>query len=73
MADDDKSITFIASIAPLQSAITITGDGNGIRLKLDIPETELISALSILAMRQTAFKVTIEPISDSKSPKSAKY
>ncbi len=58
----DKPITFIASFPAIQSAIIISGDGTGLRLKLDIPETDLLQALSILAMRQTAFKVTIEPI-----------
>lgn len=31
-------ITFLASIAPLQSAMTVASDG-GVRVKLDIPES----------------------------------
>lgn len=70
MADThDTPITFIASIAPLQSAIQITGDGNGVRVKLDIPETEMLNALSLLAMRETSFKVTIEPITNERQSK----
>lgn len=70
----NEPISFIASIAPLQSAIQITGDGNGVRLKLDIPETELLQSLSLLAMRQTAFRVTIEPIeNDGTNKPKSKY
>lgn len=60
----DTPITFVASFPAIQSAIIISGDGSGLRIKLDVPETDLLQALSILAMRQTAFKVTIEPIED---------
>ena len=62
-------ITFKASFPAIASAIIISGDGNGLRIKLDIPETELMQALSLLAMRQTAFQVTIEPIEDGKNSK----
>jgi hypothetical protein len=61
---DDSPITFRASFPAIQSAIIISGDGSGLRVKLDIPETDLLQALSILAMRQTAFRVTIEPLAN---------
>lgn len=64
--DANKPISFMASIAPLQSAITISGDGNGIRLKLDIPESDLLPFLHTLAMRGQAFKVTIESVNYGK-------
>lgn len=57
-------ITFIASFPAIQSAIVISGDGTGLRIKLDIPETDLLPALSVLAMRNTAFRVTVEAIPD---------
>lgn len=59
-------ISFIASFPAIQSAIIISGDGNGLRIKLDVPESDLLPFLSALAMRQTAFKVTIEPIEDDR-------
>lgn len=58
----DDPISFSASFPSIQSAIIISGDGNGVRIKLDIPETDLLPFLQSIAMRQTAFKVTIEPI-----------
>jgi len=58
----DEPITFRASFPAIQSAIIISGDGSGVRIKLDIPEVDLLPFLHTLAMRQSAFKVTIEPI-----------
>lgn len=58
----DESITFRASFPAIQSAIVISGDGSGVRIKLDIPEVDLLPFLHTLAMRQTAFKVIIEPL-----------
>jgi hypothetical protein len=71
----DKPITFAASFPAIQSAITISGDGSGLRIKLDVPETDLLQALSLLAMRQTAFRVTIEPLEVEKyePKKGSKY
>ena len=61
MVNNDP-IVFTASFPAIQSAIKITGDGGGMRIQLDIPEIDLLNALNILAMRQKAFKVIIEPI-----------
>ena len=35
-----KSITFLASLPPIMSAITFDGSGDGARIKLDIPSTD---------------------------------
>jgi hypothetical protein len=59
-----NSIKFRASFPAIQSAIIISGDGSGLRLKLDVPEIDLLQSLEILAMRNTAFTVTIDPIED---------
>ena len=69
MAGEDKrgevseALTFIASIAPLQSAITIASDG-GARVKIDIPEDEMPAIVRLLLMRGRALRITIEPIDD---------
>lgn len=66
-----EPIQFRASFPAIQSAIIISGDGSGVRIKLDIPEIDLLPFLHTLAMRQQAFKVTIEPIeNDEESSKS---
>jgi len=42
--NDDGSITFSASLPPLQSAITLDGYGDGARVKMDIPRTDVDAA-----------------------------
>lgn len=57
----DKA-TFQASFPPIQSAIKISGDGDGMRLQLDVPESEMGEAVSVLAWRKSGLLVTIEPV-----------
>ncbi len=45
-----EPLTFLASIAPLQSAITIASDG-GARVKIDIPESEMPAIVRLMLMR----------------------
>lgn len=52
----------MASVAPLLAAFKITGDGNGMRLQLDVPETEVANALALMLYRQCSLRVTIEPL-----------
>jgi hypothetical protein len=60
----DSPLTFLASIAPLQSAITIASDG-GARVKLDIPEDEMPAIVRLLLMRGRVLKITIEPAEET--------
>ena len=57
--------SFIASFPGIQSAIKIHGDGNGMRIQLDIPESEMAEAVLMLAWRQKALRVRIEPERDA--------
>jgi len=54
-----KPFSFIATIAPLQTAITISSDG-GWRVKIDIPANQEGAALELLTMRGKVLKVTVE-------------
>lgn len=56
-----EPITFRASFPTIQSAIKITGDGGGMRIQLDIPESEMASAIHLLTLRQCVIQVTVEP------------
>ncbi len=56
-----KKIEFIASLPPIQSAINIDGQGNGARIKLDIPASELNKVIELQGYIGQSFKVTIEP------------
>ena len=51
--------SFIATIAPLQTAISIASDG-GMRVKIDVPESEMGAALELLTMRGKTLRVTVE-------------
>ena len=53
-------ITFLASIPPLQSAIQVHGGGDGMRVKLEIPESEMANAVELLTMRGVVLKVSVE-------------
>jgi hypothetical protein len=53
-------VTFLAAFPPIQSAIKITGAGDGMRIQLDIPESEMGNAIELLAWRQRVLKVTVE-------------
>ena len=53
--------SFIGSIAPLQTAITISSDG-GIRVKIDTPQNQEGAALELLTMRGKTLRITIEDI-----------
>jgi len=56
-------LTFVASIAPLQTAIVIASDG-GCRLKLDIPDSEMPAIVRLVLYRQQRLRVTFEVIDD---------
>lgn len=59
----EEPVTFLASIAPLQSAITIASDG-GARIKIDIPEDEMPAVMRLTMMRGRVLKITVEPEDD---------
>ena len=53
------AVTFLATIAMLQSAIQISGDG-GAWLKLDIDDTGIDAVMALSAMRGELLRVTVE-------------
>lgn len=58
-AVSDK-VVFLAAFPSIQSAIKITGAGDGMRIQLDVPESEMGNAIGLLAWRQRVLKVTVE-------------
>jgi hypothetical protein len=57
-----EKICFFCSLPDIQSAISISGTGNGARLKLDVPETEIAEVIKLTLLRGKALKVTIEEV-----------
>ena len=53
-------ITFLASFPGIMSAIKVTGSGDGMRIQLDVPESEMGQAVGLLLLRECVLKVTIE-------------
>jgi len=64
---DERKIEFVAAFPAIQGAIRITGDGNGMRIQLDIPEIEMGQAARLILMREKALKVTVEICEPPKS------
>lgn len=52
-----EKVQFLAAFPAIQSAIKI---GEGMRIMLDISETELPKAIALISMRDTVLRVTIE-------------
>ena len=52
---------FLASFPPIMSAIKIAGNGDGMRIQLDIPESEMGEAVKLLQWRDVGLRVTIQP------------
>lgn len=59
-----EPVTFKASFPPIQSAIKRDGSGGGMRIQLDIPETEMGQAVMLLAMIQERLQITVEIAQD---------
>ena len=55
-----NTATFRATFPPILSAIRMAGDG-GMRIMVDIPESDLGEATKLLLWRQQVLRVTIEP------------
>ena len=51
--------SFLGTIAPLQTAITISSDG-GWRVKIDIPGNQEGAALELLTLRGKVLRITVE-------------
>lgn len=56
------TITFIATLPPIQSAMSVSGNRDGMRIKLDVSENEVPNAIKLMLYSGQVFKVTIVPI-----------
>lgn len=59
-------VTFNGSFPPIGSAIKVSGNGDGMRIMIDIPESEMAQALMLMMFRQVPIRVTIEPYEQEK-------
>lgn len=67
----NESATFLATFPSILSAIRMAGDG-GMRVQLDIPESEMGEALKVLMWRECVLQVTVKPEDAGESRKTTK-
>ena len=67
----DDAASFLAAFPAIQSAIKVYGDKQGMRVQLDIPESEMGEALKLLMWRERVLRVTVEPEGERR-PKATK-
>lgn len=60
-----EPITFLASFPPIQSAIKRGNDG--MRIQLDIPESDVMNAIPLLALQGVGLKITVEVHDEKRS------
>ncbi len=66
MSNEPTRITFAASLPPITSAISLDGNGDGARMKLDIPASD-VGAMLLLQHHGAGklLKVTIEVLGEN--------
>ena len=57
-------ISFLASLPPIQSAMSVSGDHQGMRIKIDVPECDVPNAVRLMLLAGKLFRVTIEPVKE---------
>lgn len=56
-----EKIEFRATLPPIGSAINLSGqEGDGARIKLDVPGTDFVEILKLSALKGKPLKVTVE-------------
>ena len=56
-----EKATFLAAFPATQSAMRIHGSGDGMRIELDIPASEMAEAVKLQLWTQRVLRVTVEP------------
>jgi hypothetical protein len=60
----DEALTFRASFPSIQSAIKVHGNGDGMRVQFDIPESDMPDAIGLMALRQQVLEVTVKVVDE---------
>lgn len=59
------SASFLATFPPIMSAIKVTGNGDGMRIQFDVPESEMAEAVKLFAWRsERMLRLTVEVVED---------
>ena len=60
--DTPQAITFRAAFPPIQSAIKRHGGGDGLRIQLDIHESDMADAIGLMALTNSVLEVTVRVV-----------
>ena len=61
-----QPIEFLATIAPITTAIKFDGRAEGGRLTLEIPESDIAALSLMLLLRERVFRVKVEPLDEGR-------
>ncbi|HEY0073743.1 MAG TPA: hypothetical protein VGB77_06540, partial [Abditibacteriaceae bacterium] len=64
MEQDENQITFLASFPPIASAILRSGAGDGMQIKLSVPESEMGQAIRCQLWPGKHLEITMRVLSD---------
>jgi len=53
-------LSFIASLPPIQSAINLDGRGDGARIKLDVPRSDVMEIMKLQRLAEMTLRVMVE-------------
>ena len=59
-----EEISFIASLAPIMTAVKFDGRAEGGRLTLEVPDSDVANLAKMLMLRERAFRVTITELKE---------
>lgn len=71
MASNEK-VEFLAYLPPIQTALTVSGDGDLMRVKFDINLSISPDAIRLLAMTGKRLKITVKTLTDFDARKEEK-
>jgi hypothetical protein len=58
---ETTGVTFRGILPNTQTAISISGNGDGARVKIDVPQEDLAEVLKLVLYQGQLLKVTVEP------------
>jgi len=57
-------LSFLAALPPIQSAMSVSGNNDGMRIKIDVSNAEVPNAVRLMLYANKLFRVTIEPVEE---------
>jgi hypothetical protein len=71
--NNENYIRFIAALPAIQSAIQISGQGDGALVKIEVPQSEITAILDLQKLSGEIFEVVIIPLDKKVVSKKIKF